>query len=163
MLPPLIASAAAAGKARRGGDPFALLIADHREISGLLDDMASQGPDSTARRSASFLMLKRKLAKHAMAEEDVVYPILHNQGQDGPESKHLYDEHADMKILLFELEQCLMSGDDWSGQVHKLRDLIMHHVEEEERDVFPRLRQMLDEKRTTKMSGQISREEALVL
>jgi hemerythrin-like domain-containing protein len=92
-----------------------------------------------------------------------VYPILHNQGQDGPESKHLYDEHADMKILLFELEQCLMSGDDWSGQVHKLRDLIMHHVEEEERDVFPRLRRMLDEKRTSKMSGQISREEALVL
>ena len=125
--------------------------------------MTKQPADSTARRSASFLMLKRKLAKHAMAEEDVVYPILHNEVHDATESKHLYDEHADMKILLFELEQCLMSGTDWSAQVRRLRDLIMHHAEEEERDVFPRLRQRLDEMGAPKVSGQISREEALVL
>jgi hypothetical protein len=69
MLPPFIASAAAAGKARRGGGPFALLIADHRELERILDDMVSQSSNSTARRSASFLMLKRK---HAVAEEHVV-------------------------------------------------------------------------------------------
>ena len=39
-------------------------------------------------------MLKRKLAKHAMAEEDVVYPIVHNQTAETTESKHLYDEHG---------------------------------------------------------------------
>jgi hemerythrin superfamily protein len=41
--------------------------------------------------------------------------------------------------------------------------LILHHAQEEEREVFPRLRQMLDEVKTPEVSGHISREEALVL
>jgi len=163
LLPPLIASATASARARRGGDPFDLLISDHREILSMLDDMAQQPADSTGRRLTTYLMFKRKLAKHAMAEEDVVYPILHSQGQDPQASKHLYDEHADMKIALFEMEESLKNGTDWKPQVQALRQLIASHAREEEEVVFPRLRDMLSSERKPKVSGLISREEALVL
>jgi hemerythrin-like domain-containing protein len=93
----------------------------------------------------------------------VVYPLLHNQGQDTQASKELYDEHADMKILLFELEELLKSGGDWSREVRSLRDLIQDHVNEEEQVVFPKLKQIFDENRIAKISSQISREEALIL
>src|SRR5690349_11229448 len=99
--------------------------------------MMAAPADSKVRRSRLFLMLKRKLARHALAEEDVVYPILHGQAGDREESKHLYDEHADMKVYLHELEQRLMSGDEWRSLVEPLRDLIRRHAEEEERRVFP--------------------------
>ncbi len=128
-----------------------------------LDQMLAAPADSVAKRASLFLALKRKLAKHALAEEDVVYPLLHNQGQDADASKELYDEHADMKILLFELEELLKSGEDWSRQVRTLRDLIQEHVNEEEQVVFPKLKQIFDENRTAKISSQISREEALIL
>ena len=163
LLPPIIAGATAAGRARRSNDPFELLISDHRQILGLLDQMLQQPADATARRASTFLMLKRKLGKHAMAEEDVVYPLLHGEGMKAEQSKELYDEHADIKIYLYKIEELLMSGSDWSEPVGSLRSLIQEHVEEEEQVVFPQLRQLLDEKRVAKVSGQISREEALLL
>ena len=163
LLPPLIAMATGSARARKSGDPFDMLSADHRQIMSLLDSMVTHADGSSARRASLFLMLKRKLGKHALAEEDVVYPILHAEGAGSSESKDLYDEHADMKILLFELEQRLMSGSDWSEPVQRLRELIRSHIEEEEQVVFPRLREKMDQSRRTMVSGQISREEALIL
>jgi hemerythrin superfamily protein len=163
LLPPFIAATAGSARARRGHDPFELLISDHRHILSLLDEMANVSADSTLQRSRLFLMLKRKLAKHAMAEEDVVYPLVHDEKQAEQSSKGLYDEHADMKIRLFELEKLLKSGGDWTAPVRSLRDLIQHHVDEEEHVIFPKLRQIFDEKRASKISGQISREESLVV
>jgi hemerythrin superfamily protein len=163
LLPPLIAMANGSGRVRRGHDPFKLLIEDHRMILATLDQMLEEPKESTVRRSSLYLALKRKLAKHALAEEDVVYPLLHNEGQDTEASKELYDEHADMKILLFELEELLKSGEDWGRQVRSLRDLIQDHVNEEEQAVFPKLRQIFGERQLIKVSGQISREEALIL
>jgi hemerythrin superfamily protein len=163
LLPPLIAMATGSARASKSGDPFEALVADHGQILSLLDAMAAQHDGSGVRRASLFLMLKRKLGKHALAEEDVVYPILHSEAGDSSESKDLYDEHADMKILLFELEERLKSGADWSEPVSTLRDLIRSHVEEEEQVVFPRLRARLNEDRKSTVSGQISREEALIL
>jgi hemerythrin superfamily protein len=163
LLPPLIAIVNGSSRVRRGHDPFELLIEDHRVILATLDQMLEEPKESTVKRSSLYLVLKRKLAKHALAEEDVVYPLLHNKGQDTEASKELYDEHADMKILLFELEELLKSGEDWSRQVRSLRDLIQDHVTEEEQAVFPKLRQIFDQSQAGKVSGQISREEALIL
>jgi hemerythrin superfamily protein len=163
LLPPLMALATGAARARRTDDPFDLLIADHRKIESLLDRMVAEPSGATAKRASLFLMLKRKLGKHALAEEDVVYPILHADGVSSAQSKELYDEHADMKILLFEIEEILMRGGDWTEPVTCLRALVMSHIHEEELDVFPRLRQQLDTTGKSKVSGQISREEALIL
>ncbi len=163
LLPPLFAALTGSGRVRAGGDPFELLIKDHREIASLLDEMVAVPTDSIARRSRLFLALKRRLAKHAMAEEDVVYPIVRNDSASGNERKHLYDEHAEMKILLHEIENQVKNGENWSDSVRPLRELILRHLEEEERNIFPELRRQLTRAESPNISGQISREEALIV
>ena len=163
VLPPLIAMLSGSGRVHAGQDPFDRLIDDHRQIRSVLDEMVAAPADSRFKRSRMFLKLKRKLAKHALAEEDVVYPLLHDEPDQAGQSKHLYDEHADMKILLFQLEELLMAGRDWSEPARSLRELVVRHVELEEQTVFPRLRHALSESRQPKVSGQIRREEALIL
>jgi len=163
LLPPLLANISGSRRVRSGGEPFAMLMEDHRQILSILDRMADAPTGSKFQRGRLFLMLKRKLAKHAMAEEDVVYPIVHNDSANGNERKHLYDEHAEMKVLLYEIEKQLQSGKDWSGSVLPLRDLIARHVQEEETVIFPELRRELRGEDSPKLSGQIAREEALVI
>jgi hemerythrin superfamily protein len=163
LLPPIITAMASAARTRAGGDPFGLLIEDHRKILMLLDRMVEEQSGSKFRRGSLFLALKRKLAKHAMAEEDVVYPIVRKQMGHEDQGKHLYDEHADMKILLYDIEARLMAGEDWSAPVGQLRDLIRSHVDEEENVIFPELRRQVAEATLPMVSGQISREEALVV
>jgi hemerythrin superfamily protein len=162
LLPPVAGIIGGYGRVRAGGDPFARLIEDHRQILSAAERVVEASSDSALRRGRFFLMLKRRLAKHAMAEEDVVYPLVHGQTDGAGESKHLYDEHADMKILLFQLEERLKSGEDWSEPARSLRDLIRRHADEEERNVFPRLRQALNRKKLPGISGRIYREEAVV-
>jgi hemerythrin superfamily protein len=160
---PLVAAVVGAGRSRLRRDPFALLIDDHRKLRSLLAEMVETPAESSIKRGKLFLMLKRRLAKHAMAEEDVVYPIVHNGAANRDERKHLYDEHADMKVLLHNIEERLMAGEDWSRDVILLRDLIRQHADEEEKTIFPELRKQLNRTAASKVSGQISREEAMVV
>ncbi len=163
LLPPLMAQASGSARARVGRDPFDLLIRDHRHISSLLKEMARVPEGSHPRRLKLYLQLKRTLAKHAMAEEDVVYPLLHGPVGEPEHSKHLYDEHADIKIHLYELEQLLKKNANWSERVQMLSDLIEGHVRDEEEVQFPKMRQFLDQRHTRQVTGEIHREEALVL
>ena len=115
------------------------------------------------RRAPLFLTLKRTLAKHSMAEEDVIYPLLHDEANRAERARHLYEEHAEIKIHLFELENMLKSGADWTDRVRQLRDLISSHIREEEMEQFPTLRGMLNDTRRNSVSGLIRREEAMIL
>ena len=163
LIPPLAAALIGSQQVRAGGDPFSLLIDDHREIRTLLNQMMAAGTRSMPKQARLFLMLKRRLAKHAMAEEDVVYPIVRNDSAGGDQRKHLYEEHADMKMLLHEIEEDFKSRQDWTVNVTALRNLVLNHIEEEEKTVFPELRRELSEARRPKLASQISREEAVVI
>lgn len=163
LMMPVLAAGSGSVRGRLGQDPFERLIQDHRSISATLRKMEEAAHASTATRARLFLTLKRTLAKHAMAEEDVVYPILSDQGHSREDAKHLYDEHADMKIHLYELENMLKSGTDWTHRVRSLRTLIEGHIREEEDIQFPKLRDALGSRKVRQLSGQIHREEALVL
>jgi len=162
-LVPLLAGFIGSRRTREGTDPFSLLIDDHRKLRAVLDRMIAAATSSAPERWRLFLTLKRKLAKHAMAEEDVVYPIVRNDSGDGDERKHLYDEHAGMKILLHAIEGDVKSGLDWTGNVTALRNLVLNHVEEEEKTIFPELRREIARSLQPGIAGQISREEAMVL
>jgi hemerythrin superfamily protein len=163
LLPPVVATLKGRGTVRAGADPFDRLIDDHRQILSLLDNMLEAPDSSMARRTRLYMMLKRKLAKHALAEEDVVYPLVRNDSANGDERRRLYDDHADMKILLHQAGETLRTGEPWSETVGMLRSLIREHAETEVKTIFPELRRELKEMRWPKLSGQISREEALIL
>jgi iron-sulfur cluster repair protein YtfE (RIC family) len=163
LLPPVVATASGRLRARRGGDPFQKLIQEHGVILSTLDAMERATHESLARRAGLFLTLKRTLAKHAMAEEDVIYPMLHQEARAEHESKELYSEHADIKIHMYELETMLKNNADWTQRVRDLRELIQRHARDEEEVEFPKLRALLDERRSRRVSGRIRREEALVL
>lgn len=165
LLPPLLARAGGMARAAMGRDPFDELIADHRKLVALLRKMEqSQGRGrSNAHRMQLLLRFKRRLAAHALAEEDVAYPLLHDAADAAEDAKHLYAEHAQMKIHLHALEQ--MSKDDpgWTARVRALRELIEEHARQEEEVDFPKLRRALDQQAKTRLSGDLSCEKALIL
>src|SRR5688572_28139366 len=137
LLAPLIASASGSVRTRMGADPFDRLIEDHRQILSVLHEMENTGMDSSrARKGKLLLRVKRMLGKHAMAEEDVVYPLLHDRAHAETETRLLYDEHADIKIHLYELEQMAMRNEDWRHRVISLRRLIETHAKQEEEQEF---------------------------
>ena len=163
VLPPIVAQAAGAAQAAAGRDPFDGLAEDHRIILSLLDRMTSSPDNAVFDRTQLLLRLKRRLSAHAVAEEDVVYPLLHDRAHEVDDTMHLYSEHAEMKMHLFTLEQMPKSDPRWRGIATELKELIAGHVKQEEEVDFPKLRAVLDEKETAMMSGGVQREKALLL
>jgi iron-sulfur cluster repair protein YtfE (RIC family) len=163
LLPPLLAGAAGSVRAGFGENPFDRLMQDHRSVLALLERLAGASEESAARRMAGFLAVKRALAKHAMAEEDVVYPLLQSKGNAATAAKQLYSEHAEMKVHLYELEMALSSGTAWAERVRTLQALIARHIRDEEDVQFPKLQELLDAEGRRHLAGQVRREEALIL
>jgi len=163
LVPPFAAQMKGAARVKAGGDPFDGLMADHRHFLSLLGDMERSSPDKPLHRTQLLLRLKRRLAAHALAEEDIVYPLLHDEAREEHAAKHLYGEHADIKIHLAALERMPKSDPEWSVRAAALKQLIQGHARQEETVEFPRLRQMLDQRRIARLAGDMDREKALIL
>lgn len=163
FLPPVLAGATGLVRATLGEAPFERLKQDHRDIVSLLERMQQAPDDSRVRRVPLFLSLKRTIGKHALAEEDVVYPLLHETMGAAEAARRLYSEHAEIKIHLYQIETALRRNASWAEHVRTLRGLIERHAREEEEVEFPRLQERLDARRTRVTSGQIRREEAMLL
>lgn len=153
ILPPILAQASGAAQAAAGRDPFDALAEDHRAILSLLDALERSPDNATFNRTQLLLRLKRRLAAHALAEEDVVYPLLHDRAHATEDARHLYDEHADMKVRLFALEQAPKDDQRWNDRVRELKALIEGHIRQEEQVDFPKLRERLNKQDTVLMSG----------
>jgi iron-sulfur cluster repair protein YtfE (RIC family) len=162
-LPPLLAQAGGMARGSAGRDPFDVLVQDHRAIAALLDDMEQSPNDALFERAQKLFRLKRRLTAHAMAEEDVIYPLLFEQIRNADDARHLYSEHAAMKVHLYALENMPKDDPAWSGRVHELKSLIEGHVQQEEDVDFPKLRDELDDITLSKLFGKMQREKALLL
>jgi hemerythrin superfamily protein len=162
VLPPIVARAAGSARVAGGRDPFATLIADHRHFVTLLTEMERSPDTAKVHRTQLLLRLKRRMTAHALAEEDVVYPLLHDEAKAADDAKHLYSEHADMKIHLHALEQMPKDDVEWTARVRELKQLIEAHARHEEEVDFPELRRVLGERETRRLAGNVQREKALV-
>jgi hemerythrin superfamily protein len=163
LLPPLVAQARGAARSRSGGDPLASLLDDHRTIMHHLDAMVESAESEWSSRTQHLLRLKRSLAAHAMAEEDIVYPTLRERPELMDDATHLYEEHAEMKVLLYKLEQTPKRDEQWHLHATELRTLVERHIRQEEDVDFPKLRATLDESMSTQLAAKIEREKVLLL
>jgi hemerythrin superfamily protein len=160
LMPPIVAQAFAV---RDGGDPFAALVEDHRRFLHILGQMEEVQGSSLLHRTQLFLRLKRGLAAHALAEEDVVYPLLSDAAGAETDAQRLYAEHGQIKTHLYALEQMIDDEMAWARRAGQLRALIAEHGRDEEETEFPRLRQLLDEQAMARLSRHVRREKAMLL
>ncbi len=163
VLPVLFANASGLARGAAGQDPFAGLIREHGQLLSLLDRMEATPASEPLKRKTLFLRFKRTIAKHALAEEDIIYPQLQNEADRKEAAAKLYQEHAHMKVFLFELEQALLDEEAWKARVRDLRNEIAPHARQEEEEEFPRIRALMDQKRATELSRKIYQEESLIV
>ena len=163
IAPPFAGRAIGSLRGMAGTDPFEALAQDHRKVLALFDRIEATESAAVMRRAAMLFQVKRMLTAHALAEEDIVYPMLHDDAHRAEEAKKLYREHADMKVRLFELEHMAKDDPRWIEGVRALRRIVADHAREEEESEFPKLRAALGERRTSGLLGEVHREKAMRL
>jgi hemerythrin-like domain-containing protein len=100
---------------------------------------------------ALFERLHRELEAHARVEEDHFYPALRKTAQAGEEVRDGREEHQRMRALMSEVEGMEPGSDEWLDTLLDLRDLIEHHVADEEEEMFALAEDSIPEERLQSM------------
>ena len=114
---------------------FEALRADHETQRDLIDRLVQTEGDSEERREL-FDRLKTELEAHAGAEERNFYvPLMeHDLTQD--KARHSVSEHKELDDFVEQLEEYEMSGSQWLQTARELAHRLIHHLDEEEHEVF---------------------------
>ena len=143
--------AAVQGLEATKGDWFEVLKAEHRLVDGLFEKLLATEDNQVVQRTKLLLALEQALGKHALQEEDVVYPHLRMAGIES-EAKELQAEHGDVKTYLHELEMMPKDDPKWLSRVREFHKLIQHHVKEEEEEIFPRFKAKLSHEENSNLT-----------
>jgi hemerythrin superfamily protein len=163
MGSPLAGRAIGSMRALAGTDPFDALAQDHRKVLALMEAVEATSESATHRRTAMLLQIKRMLTAHALAEEDIIYPMLHDDAARKEQALKLYREHADIKVKLFELEHKAKDDPSWIADMRALHRIVENHAREEEEVEFPKLRAALDETQRASLLSEVHREKAMLI
>jgi hemerythrin superfamily protein len=130
-------------KTKDAQDAIALLEGQHREV----EELFKKFEDLTDRAKAS----KKKIADqvctaltlHAQIEEEIFYPATREASK---ETEDMVDEaiveHASAKDLIAQILEMDPEDDLYDAKVKVLSEQIEHHVEEEEEEMFPKVREL---------------------
>jgi hemerythrin superfamily protein len=140
-------ASSARGSASRPPNAIELLKTDHatvRELLSRLEQTTSRG-DKT--RTELLARIQRELEAHTVIEEEIFYPAFKEAGERQDDDKLYFEaleEHrAAGELVLPDLLQTDPSSECFGGRAKVLKELVEHHAREEEREMFPRARQLL--------------------
>ncbi len=116
-------------------DALALLEADHQRVEALFRDFKSASGDRAAKFAIAQVICS-ELVLHAMVEEEIFYPAFAHAVGDGQMVQHAQEEHQKMKDLIAKVPD----AENLEGAVEVLMRTVMHHVDEERREMFAKAR-----------------------
>jgi len=122
---------------------YTRLKKDHEKQRELCEALAATQSGSK-NRAKLWEDLKLELETHALAEEQVFYSAMMKKPDGTEEARHSVAEHKDMTDLIAELDAMDQSADIWLKKFKKLKHDVIHHVDEEEADIFPVARKVID-------------------
>ena len=131
---------------------FEALRADHDRQRKLLDELVDT-EGSSDERQALFDKLKEELATHAAYEEKHFYSELMSVDMTIDKARHSVAEHKELDDRIEELEGIEHSNPQWLVRFKELKHRVLHHLEEEEREVFQMAGKVLDDDQKSSLAG----------
>lgn len=124
-------------------DAIELLKQQHREVEELFEKYEKLGEKASAQKMEIFTQIADRLAAHASIEEKFFYPAV-----NGDDTEDILlesaEEHLAAKRVIADLLDLLPTDETFDAKVKVLQELIDHHVGEEEKELFPKVKKMVE-------------------
>ena len=135
------------GAARAQPLAIELLMSDHRKVEDLFEqyDQEKDSDEGTRREIAQKIC--GELTVHAQVEEELFYPWLRENLEDDEMEmvEEAQVEHQTAKDLIAQIESATDIDEVFNAKVKVLSEYIKHHVQEEENEIFPEVRDEQEE------------------
>ncbi|MEN5258659.1 hemerythrin domain-containing protein [Pseudomonas protegens] len=135
-----------------------LLKADHEKVKGILSQL-SESTDRALKKRVDLLdKLEMEITIHTQLEEQILYPAFKEAG--GKEQDEMYyeakEEHRTVdSLVLPDLKATDPSTPEFAGRVKVVKELLEHHIEEEETEMFPQAKKLLGKAKLEELGEQM--------
>lgn len=123
-------------------DATKFLEHQHREVEKLFKQLGAKKTTAAEKRDL-VKELAHKLLAHMVVEQTIFYPAVFSADPDA--IHEAYEEHHIARGQIMRALDADFSDDADDAKVKALQELIDHHVEEEEKELFPRVRKQVDD------------------
>ena len=130
------------------------LTREHEATLAAIDKLLATSIDHPQRRTVQLAAIKHMIGKHALQEENVIYPMLARESGDAMGA--LNKEHGQVKAMLFELSRMDKADAGFATTLAQLRTALEEHMREEEDVLFPALRERLSEAENRKLTREMN-------
>ena len=114
---------------------FDRLKQDHDTHRQLFEKMADAKDD--AQLEKLFEQFKVEVSAHAAAEEETLYATMLSRPDLREDAQHSVSEHKEIDDFLEELADLKFNGEAWRKKFADMKKRYLHHIEEEEEEMFP--------------------------
>lgn len=134
------------------GDILETLHEEHEEVQELLSRLVDS--DEAREQKRLVVRIKQALVPHTKAEEIVVYDPVSMLKDEQPkiDGAEGYTEHALASATLKQLETLTANTPEFKAAAKVLKELVAHHVEEEERNIWAQVRKNFSDEQRARMN-----------
>ncbi|GAB3443970.1 hemerythrin domain-containing protein [Massilia solisilvae] len=128
-------------KASANQDAIAMLTAEHREVKQMFEQFEQMTDRAKVSKKKLADQICEALILHTAIEEEIFYPAV-REAVDEAEDKldEALVEHASAKDLIAQIQEMDPGDELYDAKVKVLSEQVEHHVEEEEKEMFPMAR-----------------------
>ncbi len=134
-----------------------MLREDHDRVRSLLTELTESSERASKRRPELLQKIEAEVLQHTRLEEAVFYPAL--KDANGKQGLRLFfeaqEEHRAVNALVLpDLKSTEPTSEAFTGRAKVLRDMIEHHMLEEENHLFPLAEDSMDSALLEQLSRQ---------
>lgn len=126
-------------------DIYSQLKGDHDELKQLMEQIGDAGSRAAKKRETLFQDFRLALVVHSKVEEAVFYSQLKYHPDLKISALEAENEHRVAALLLEELNTTAKDGPEWLAKFSLLKEMLEHHIEEEEKEIFKEAKQALSD------------------
>lgn len=137
-------------------DAIVLLKEDHKEIRRLFREFEAAGEDANATKGRLVEEMLSLLTVHTYLENEVMYPQVRELLPELED--HIlesYEEHHVADVLCMELAAMGPDDERFTAKTMVLIESVRHHIEEEEQEWFPKVREALGRTQLQEMGARM--------
>jgi len=137
-------------------DIYGVIEQDHDLMRSMLQGLCKTGNGEADKREGLSTPLKNELMMHQQAEEAVLYASLKDIEKTRPDALEAIAEHRLVNGLLEELALMPKDSDEWYAKFGVLKELVEHHADEEEKEMFKRAKALMSKKALEELGEQMA-------
>lgn len=137
-----------------------LLKADHEKVRGLFEQLTKTTSRAEKTRTELLEKIRLELDVHTQIEEEIFYPAFREAAEESDDKEMIFEaleEHrAAGELVLPDLLATDVTGEKFGGRAKVLKELVEHHADEEEKEMFKRARQVLSREQLDELGLQMA-------